>query len=86
MIETIKRIIQTALPDAEIHVSDPMRDGQHFQSIVISASFESMPLVKQHQKVLNALKEAMHTTVHAMGVKTFTPAKWAEVKHRYQVN
>ena len=36
----IKDTIQAALPDATIYVADP--DGEHFEAIVISPSFEGM--------------------------------------------
>lgn len=79
--DEIKSAIKAAVPDAEIHIYDP--DGQHFQALVISAEFEGMALVRQHQKVMKALKNAFETNVHALGLKTFTPEKWANEKHNY---
>ena len=83
MENQIKTIIQTALPDSIVYVLDPQNDGQHFEAIVISESFEGKSLVKQHQAVMNPLKEAFATTVHALALKTFTPAKWDTVKESY---
>jgi len=84
MIEQIQGAITAALPDAEVHVIDPQNDGQHFQSLVISAEFVGMPLVKQHQKVMNTLKaEFASNVVHALALKTFTPEKWATEKENY---
>ena len=80
MVEAIKDTLAAALPDAEIHILDPNQDGQHFQAIVISPSFEGLSLVKQHQLVMKPLKLAFETTVHALAVKTFTPKKWEEEK------
>lgn len=71
----IKAAILLVLPDAEVHVHDP--DGEHFQAIVISPSFVGMPLVRQHQLAMNALKEQFKEKVHAVALKTFTPEKWA---------
>ena len=86
MNEKIESAIQSALPDAEIYVLDPNNDGQHFQAIVISESFEGMPLVKQHQAVMNTLSaEFASNVVHALALKTFTPAKWAKKKDLYPV-
>ena len=73
MVNEIKRIILEAIPDAEVRVSDPHNDGEHFQAIVISASFEGLSLVKQHQMVMNALKEEFKEKVHALALKTMTP-------------
>ena len=86
MIEKIESTIQEALPDATVYVFDPQNDGQHFESIVISPSFEGMPLVRQHQAVMKPLKEAFETDVHALRLKTYTPEKWDADKHRYGIN
>lgn len=76
MDQRIVQIICKAIPDARVHVSSP--DGQHFQAVVVSASFEGLPRVRQHQMVMNALKEDFDTNrVHAMQLKTMTPAEQA---------
>ena len=86
MIEEIKSTISTALPDATVYVLDPMNDGQHFQAVVISPSFEGLSLVKQHQAVMKPLKTAFETdAVHALGLKTFTPEKWEVSKSDYGI-
>ncbi|MCB0037679.1 MAG: BolA family transcriptional regulator [Anaerolineales bacterium] len=79
--EEIKETILAAVPDAEVYIYDP--DGQHFQALVISPAFEKMPLVRQHQMVMKAMTEAFETSVHALGLKTFTPAKWQNEKQNY---
>ena len=76
----IKSIIQDNLPDAEVIVHDP--DGEHVEAIVVSASFEGMSLVKQHQAVMKPLKEAFATNLHALALKTLTPEKWAEFQQK----
>lgn len=81
----IKLIIEQAIEDSIAYVLDPMNDGQHLQALVISSSFEGIPLVKQHKMVMTPLKEAFAQSVHALGVKTFTPEKWETVKDQYQV-
>ncbi len=78
----IQQKIQTAIPDAEVHVLDPMQDGQHLQALVISPVFAGLPVFKQQQMVMAAVKD-IFTVVHALGLKTFTPEKWQEVKHNY---
>ena len=78
MVEDIKQVIQAAVPDATVLVADPNNDGEHFEAVVISESFKTLALVKQHQVVMKALKEKFETTVHALALKTFTPEKWAE--------
>ena len=81
-LDQIQQRIMLAVPGSEVHVLDPMNDGQHLQAFVISPSFEGIPVFKQQQLVMTALKEIFQT-VHALGLKTFTPAKWNESKSQY---
>jgi len=81
MKEEIKKIIIDNVPNATVYVMDP--DGEHFQAIVISPSFEGLSLIKQHKMIMNPLKEAFETTMHALQLKTFTPEKWELVKDQY---
>ena len=82
MKEKISSIIRDSLgEDALIYVFDP--DGEHFQALVISEKFVQLSLVKQHKLVMNPLREAFNTSVHALQLKTFTPEKWEKEKHLY---
>ena len=83
-LEEIKNLIEKSVPQSTVFVLDPMNDGQHLQALVISPVFEGMMLIKQHQMVMKPLKEALATSVHAMGLKTFTPSQWDNVKHEFQ--
>jgi len=80
--EAIKERIETAIPGSTVHVLDPMNDGAHLQAFVICPAFEGMPVFKQQQMVMAAIKDIFQT-VHALGLKTFTPAKWSETKAQY---
>jgi len=85
IVDEIKKTIEGAVTDATVYVLDPMNDGMHLQAIVISLAFDGMPLVKQHQVVMNSLKESFTQFLHALGLKTFTPEKWEEVKEQYNL-
>ncbi len=84
-LEEIKILIEKSVPQSTVFVLDPMNDGQHLQALVISPVFEGLMLIKQHQMVMKPLKEAFATSVHAMGLKTFTPSQWDKVKHEFQL-
>ena len=85
MVEMIKKKIQAVLPDALIYVFNINDDGEHFEAIVIDASFEGKSLVQQQKIVMSAMKEAFETKVHAMALKTFSPSKWELKKHLYNI-
>ena len=82
MLDEIKQKIEAVVPGATVYVLDPMNDGQHLQALVISPTFEGMPIFKQQQMVMTGIKDIFQT-VHALGLKTFTPAKWQDVKEQY---
>jgi len=83
VIESIKEKLRSAIPGSTVHLFDLHEGGDHFQAIVIAPSFNDMSLVKQHQVVLNALKEDFKDKVHALQLKTFTPEKWESEKDNF---
>ncbi len=55
-------------------------DGTHFEATIVSPSFEGKRMVQQHQLVYAALGERMKAEIHALGMKTYTPTEWSELK------
>lgn len=85
-IDEIKNLIQANIPNSTVHVLDPLNDGLHLEALVISPVFEGVMLVKQHQMVMFLFKDALKNDVHALGLKTFTPALWEKQKNNFQLN
>ncbi len=81
-LEEIKIRIEATVPNSVAYVLDPMNDGQHLQAFVVSPTFEGMPTFKQQQMVMTGIKDIFQI-VHALGLKTLTPAKWDEIKVQY---
>ena len=54
-------------------------DGTHFEAVIVSPAFEGKRMVQQHQLVYAALGDRMRAEIHALGMKTFTPAQWTEL-------
>ncbi|MEO5671526.1 MAG: BolA family protein [Ramlibacter sp.] len=53
-------------------------DGRHWEAVIVSPEFEGKRLIQRHQRVYATLGARMHTDeVHALSMKTFTPAEWA---------
>ena len=53
-------------------------DGRHWQAVIVSPEFEGKRLIQRHQRVYATLGQRMHTDeVHALSMKTYTPAEWA---------
>jgi acid stress-induced BolA-like protein IbaG/YrbA len=51
-------------------------DGRHFFATIVSAEFEGASRLKRHQRVYAALGDRMREQIHALSMKTFTPAEW----------
>jgi acid stress-induced BolA-like protein IbaG/YrbA len=73
--EELQSIISAGLPCEHLDVSG---DGAHWYATIVSSSFENQRLIQRHQKVYAALGGRIQTNeVHALSMKTFTPAEWA---------
>lgn len=73
--EELKKIISAGLPCEHVELSG---DGRHWYATIVSAAFEGKRLIQRHQKVYATLGMRMQTDeVHALSMKTYTPAEWA---------
>lgn len=72
--ENIKELIIEGIPDAIVEITDLRGDGDHYAAHIVSASFEGLSRVQQHQKVYNALQGRMGNELHALAIQTSTPA------------
>ncbi|MEW5853246.1 MAG: BolA family transcriptional regulator [Myxococcota bacterium] len=73
--EDIQRKIQAALPDATVELRDLTGGGDHWEATVVSRAFEGKGVVEQHRLVYAALAEEMRGPIHALTLKTSTPAR-----------
>lgn len=71
--ESIKRAIEAGFACERVEV---VGDGQHFEALIVSNVFEGLPKVQRHQRVYAALGDRMREEVHALSMKTLTPAEW----------
>ena len=51
-------------------------DGRHFFATIVAAGFEGRSRVQRHQQVYAALGDRMREQIHALSMKTLTPAEW----------
>jgi len=52
-------------------------DGRHFFATIVSPEFDGRSRVARHQRVYAALGDRMREQIHALSMKTLTPAEWA---------
>ena len=76
-LQQVEALIKAGIPDAQVQVQDLTGGGDHLQAIVVSSQFEGKSLVKQHQLVYGAVRQAMDSeAIHALALKTYTPEAW----------
>jgi acid stress-induced BolA-like protein IbaG/YrbA len=77
--DELQNIISAGLRCEHIQVNG---DGRHWEAVIVSPEFEGRRLIQRHQRVYATLGARMHTDeVHALSMKTFTPAEWAAQPH-----
>lgn len=73
--DQIETIISAGLPCEHIEVTG---DGRHWAAVIVSSAFEGQRSIARHQKVYATLGARIHNDeVHALSMKTYTPAEWA---------
>ncbi len=73
--EQLQHLISTGLACDHITLEG---DGSHWYATIVSREFEGMRPIARHQRVYATLGSRMATNeVHALSMKTFTPAEWA---------
>ncbi|MBV8503657.1 MAG: BolA/IbaG family iron-sulfur metabolism protein [Paucibacter sp.] len=53
-------------------------DGRHFFATIVSSEFEGLSRIRRHQRVYAALGDRMREQIHALSMKTLTPAEAAQ--------
>ena len=72
--QQVQDFIAAGLPCEHLEVEG---DGRHFFATIVSAVFEGLPRVRRHQRVYQALGDRMREQIHALSMKTLTPAEFA---------
>lgn len=72
--ETVRQYIAQGLECEHLEVSG---DGQHFEAIIVASAFEGLRSIARHQKVYAVLGDRMRAEIHALSMKTLTPAEWS---------
>ena len=78
--ELVQDYIQNGMDCTLVSVTG---DGQHFYATIVSAAFEGKRLIARHQLVYTALGGIggrMAAEIHALSMKTHTPAEYAAMQ------
>ncbi len=70
--EQLKTWIETGFKNPQVSVDG---DGHHFEALIVAEEFEGKSRIQRHQLVYAALGDKMKAEVHALSMKTLTPAE-----------
>jgi acid stress-induced BolA-like protein IbaG/YrbA len=71
--DDVRDFIAAGLPCEHLEVEG---DGRHFFATIVSTEFDGLARVRRHQRVYTALGDRMREQIHALSMKTLTPAEW----------
>ncbi|HEU4969496.1 BolA family transcriptional regulator [Sphingomonas sp.] len=72
--QEIEQMIQAAIPDAQVQITDLAGDGDHYAARVVSESFRGVSRVERTRRVYAALGGRMGGELHALQLTTDVPA------------
>jgi acid stress-induced BolA-like protein IbaG/YrbA len=76
--QQVREFIAAGLPCSHLEVEG---DGRHFFATIVSPEFDGKSRVARHQRVYAALGDRMREQIHALSMKTLTPAEFAAQAH-----
>ena len=71
--DTIRQLIEQGLPGARARVQGD--DGVHFEALVVCDAFQGKLPLARHRMVYATLGDLMGGAIHALALKTVTPAE-----------
>lgn len=74
----IKKLIEDGIANAEAIVTG---DGGKYEATVISAAFDGLSMLKEHQLVYKTVNAQIASgELHALTIKAYTPEEWEQNK------
>ncbi|MEW6354482.1 MAG: BolA family protein [Pseudomonadota bacterium] len=84
-VELIKERLHAALAPTHLSIRDDSaahaghagaRGGGHFSVTVVTDGFTGKGLLQRHRMVYDALGAAMHSDIHALSIRAYTPQEF----------
>ena len=72
--DEITAALQAAFPDARVEVRDLTGTSDHYEVAITTAAFVGKSRIQQHKMVYAALGPAVGGAIHALALRTSTPA------------
>jgi BolA protein len=85
-VEVIERLLRERFAPTHLTIRDDsanhaghagaMSGGGHFKVVIVAAAFEGRTLLERHRAVNDAVGHLFGAQIHALALKTNTPAEW----------
>ncbi|OZI66320.1 BolA family protein [Bordetella genomosp. 11] len=76
MLPTPEQVRQYIAGGLDCEHIDVQGDGSHFDAVIVSSAFEGKRPIARHQLVYAALGDRMKAEIHALSMRTLTPAEY----------
>ncbi|HET8791261.1 MAG TPA: BolA family protein [Modicisalibacter sp.] len=78
----VKALLESRIDDCEFSIQG---EGCNFQVIAVGEAFDGLNPVKRQQLIYGALSEEIASgALHAVSIKTYTPAQWEQAPENAQ--
>lgn len=67
--------IRSALPDAEVTMTDLTGTSDHWQARIVSSAFAGQSLMQRHRVINAVLADELKGAIHAFTMDTLTPTE-----------
>ncbi|MBK8975841.1 MAG: BolA/IbaG family iron-sulfur metabolism protein [Planctomycetes bacterium] len=73
--QDVRALVERAIPGARVEVTDLTGTSDHFHILAVSDAFEGRSTMERHRMIHRALGEHLTRAIHAVDIKTRTPAE-----------
>jgi stress-induced morphogen len=72
LMTKVQNLLESSITPSKVEVNDLTGTKDHLEIIISSPQFEGLSLIKQHQLVMDVLKEEFKQELHAVKIKTIS--------------
>ena len=73
--QDVRQLVEAGIPGARVEVTDLTGTSDHFRIHVVAGAFDGKSLIERHRMVHAALGAHLTREIHAVDLKTKTPAE-----------
>lgn len=77
-LQTLTPTHLEVIDDEQHHIGHHQEGGGHFTVTVVSPQFSQQSLVQRHRMVFAAVGDLMHTSIHALSIRAYTPEEFLQ--------